>query len=145
MLCRSLDEASNAMADKKETSGKEEEIQRRGNIYISYLNDPTVPASKADFVDECSALDPALSELTPLTSISEMKLLNGSSGVLELGVSPPSSQMPPAPPATAKVPTAVTTTAEPVSSVVGDLVNSESVDDLMEDPVSVITEEVSHP
>ena len=33
------------MADKKEAS-KEEEIQRRSNIYISYLNDPTEAGTK---------------------------------------------------------------------------------------------------
>ena len=42
---RNLDEASNVMADKKEAS-KEEEIQRRSNIYISYLNDPTEAGMK---------------------------------------------------------------------------------------------------
>ena len=124
---RSLDDASNAMADKKETTEKAEEVRRSGNIYISYLNDPTVPASKPDFVDECSALDPALSELTPLTSISEV---NGTTGVLELG------EVAPAPAPLAKQ------AVEPATASREDFGNCDSPADPMEEPVSVITEEV---
>ena len=115
------------MADKKETTEKAEEVRRSGNIYISYLNDPTVPASKPDFVDECSALDPALSELTPLTSISEV---NGTTGVLELGEV-----------ATAPAPLAKQA-IEPATAPREDFGNCDSPADPMEEPVSVITEEV---
>ena len=69
VLYRSLDDASNAIADKTSESSKNpekesEDVQRASNIYISYLNDPTV--TKADFVQECAVLEPALNELTPI-------------------------------------------------------------------------------